>query len=178
MTMNVAEFLLSRLKTLGVDHVFGIPGDYILAFFEILEGSDLQHVLPCNELNGGYAADGYARLRGVGAMAVTYGPGAFSLVNAVAAAYAERSPVIVISGGPPIQAYRDQPLMHHIMPGRYDASRKIFEQVTVGAKVLSDPARCALHRVRLLGVYRRRLWHVPGCVHWRRSAAAGHCGGG
>ena len=73
-------------------------------------------------------------------MAVTYGPGAFSLVNAVAAAYAERSPVIVISGGPPLQAYRDQPLMHHIMPGRYDASRKIFEQVTVGATVLSDPA--------------------------------------
>ncbi len=140
MTMNVAEFLLSRLKTLGVDHVFGIPGDYILPFFEILEQSDLQHVLPCNELNGGYAADGYARLRGVGAMAVTYGPGAFSLVNATAAAYAERSPVIVISGGPPLKAYRDQPLMHHIMPGRFDASVKIFEQVTVGAKVLSDPA--------------------------------------
>ena len=148
--MNVAEFLLSRLKTLGVDHVFGIPGDYILPFFEILEGSNLQHILPCNELNGGYAADGYARLRGVGAMAVTYGPGSFSLVNSTAAAYAERSPVIVISGGPPLKAYRDQPLMHHIMPGRYDASWKIFEQVTVGAKVLSDPATAAAEIDELL----------------------------
>jgi TPP-dependent 2-oxoacid decarboxylase len=141
--MNLSEFLLGRLKILGVDHVFGVPGDYILPFFEVLDHSDIQHILPCNELNGGYAADGYARLRGVGAVAVTYGPGAFSLVNAAAAAYAERSPLIVISGGPPLQAYQDQPLMHHIMPGRYGASVKIFEQVTVAARVLNDPARAA-----------------------------------
>lgn len=138
--MNLAEFLLDRLKTLGVDHLFGIPGDYILPFFEVLEKHPIQHIAPCNELNGGYAADGYARLRGLGAVAVTYGPGSFSLVNAVAAAYAERSPVIVISGGPPLAAYRNQPLMHHILPDRYAASLRIFEQVTVGAKLLDNPA--------------------------------------
>jgi len=81
--MTVTDFLLGRLKTIGIDHLFGIPGDYILSFFEALDASDIQHVAPCNELNGGYAADGYARLRGAGAIAVTYGPGAFSLVNAV-----------------------------------------------------------------------------------------------
>ncbi len=138
---TIAEFLLSRLKTIGVDHLFGIPGDYILPFFEALEASDIQHVAPCNELNGGYAADGYARLRGAGAIAVTYGPGAFSLVNAVAGAYAERVPLVVISGGPPHQHYVDQPLMHHILPGRYSASLNIFEQVTVGARVLNNPDR-------------------------------------
>jgi indolepyruvate decarboxylase len=141
--MNLSQFLLQRLKHLGVDHLFGIPGDYILPFFEELEHSDIQHIAPCNELNGGYAADGYARLRGLGAIAVTYGPGSFSLVNAVAAAYAERSPVIVISGGPPLAAYADQRLMHHILPDRYSASLRIFEQVTVGARVLSDPATAA-----------------------------------
>jgi len=139
--MTVTDFLLGRLKAIGIDHLFGIPGDYILAFFEALDASDIQHIAPCNELNGGYAADGYARLRGAGAIAVTYGPGAFSLVNAVAGAYAERVPLVVISGGPPLQAYRDQPLKHHILPGRYAASIKIFEQVTVGARVLNDPDR-------------------------------------
>ncbi|UCG73053.1 MAG: alpha-keto acid decarboxylase family protein [Chromatiales bacterium] len=136
--MNLSEFLLSRLKQLGVDHLFGIPGDYILPFFEVLEASDVQHIAPCNELNGGYAADGYARLCGLGAIAVTYGPGSFSVVNAVAAAYAERTPLVVISGGPPLAAYGDQRLMHHILPDRYAASMKIFEQVTVGTRLLRD----------------------------------------
>ena len=141
--MTVAEFLLSRLKDLGVDHLFGIPGDYILPFFEALVASDIEHVAPCNELNGGYAADGYARLRGLGAVAVTYGPGAFSLVNATAGAYAERVPMVVISGGPPSEAYRTQPHMHHLLPDRYDASIRIFEQITVGAKVLDNAAQAA-----------------------------------
>ena len=141
--MTVTEFLLSRLKDLGVDHLFGIPGDYVLPFFEAMVASDVEHVAPCNELNAGYAADGYARLRGLGAVVVTYGPGAFSLVNATAGAYAERVPMVVISGGPPSAAYRTQPHMHHLLPDHYDASLRIFEQITVGAKVLDDAARAA-----------------------------------
>ena len=84
MTVTVSEYLLRRLKSLGVDHVFGIPGDYILPFFEQLVASDVSHVAACNELNAGYAADGYARLRGLGVAAVTYGPGSLSIVNATA----------------------------------------------------------------------------------------------
>ena len=141
--MTVAEFLLSRLKGLGVDHLFGIPGDYILPFFEAMVVSDVEHVATCNELNAGYAADGYARLRGLGAVAVTYGPGAFSLVNATAGAYAERVPMVVISGGPPSEAYRSRPHLHHVLPDRYDASLRIFEQITVAAKVLADAAGAA-----------------------------------
>ena len=116
--MTITDFLLARLKAIGIDHLFGIPGDYILPFFEALDGSDIKHIAPCNELNGGYAADGYARLRGAGAIAVTYGVGAFSLINAVAEAYAERVPLVVISGGPPRQDYRDQAIKHHILPDR------------------------------------------------------------
>jgi len=137
--MNIAQFLLSRLKSLGVDHVFGIPGDYILPLFETMVDSEVQHVAACNELNAGYATDGYARLKGLGAVAVTYGPGSFSLVNAVASAYAERTPLVVISGGPAREKYISQPHMHHILPGRWDASLKIFAQVTVQATRLTDP---------------------------------------
>ncbi len=141
--MNYAEFLLARLQTLGVTELFGIPGDYILPFFESLEASPLRHVATCNELNAGYAADGYGRLRGAGAVAVTYGPGAFSLVNAVAAAYAERSPLVVISGGPPLAAYADGRLLHHVLPGRVAASVDIFRPITVYAQALLDPATAA-----------------------------------
>lgn len=141
--MNHAEFLLARLQSLGVAELFGIPGDYILPFFESLEASPIRHVATCNELNAGYAADGYARLRGAGAVAVTYGPGSFSLVNAVAAAYAERSPLVVISGGPPLGAYEDRRLLHHVLPGRLEASLEIFRPITVDARVLLDPATAA-----------------------------------
>jgi indolepyruvate decarboxylase len=114
-----------------------------LPFFEAMVVSDVEHVATCNELNAGYAADGYARLRGLGAVAVTYGPGAFSLVNATAGAYAERVPMVVISGGPPSEAYRSRPHLHHVLPDRYDASLRIFEQITVAAKVLADAAGAA-----------------------------------
>jgi TPP-dependent 2-oxoacid decarboxylase len=136
--ITVCEYLLARLKAFGVDHVFGIPGDFILPFFRHMEGSDMTHIAACNELNAGYAADGYARIRGLAAVAATYGPGAFSLVNAAAGALAERVPVLFISGGPERSSYESQPLLHHTLPGKYDASVNIFEQITVHAKVLRD----------------------------------------
>ena len=141
--MTVSEYLLARLKSLGVDHVFGIPGDFILPFFLAMENSDVDHVATCNEQNAGYAADGYARLKGLGAVVVTYGPGAFSLVNAVAGAYAESVPLLVISGGPGTEAYRDQPVLHHTLPGNYGASIKIFEQITACATLLDDPQKAS-----------------------------------
>ena len=75
----------------------------------------------------------------MGVAAVTYGPGAFSIVNAVAGAYAESVPLLVISGGPDTNAYRTQPVLHHTLPGKYDASLKIFGQITAYAAVLKDP---------------------------------------
>jgi TPP-dependent 2-oxoacid decarboxylase len=137
--MTVSDYLLARLKALGVDHVFGIPGDFILPFFQAMVHSDVAHIATCNELNAGYAADGYARLKGLGAAAVTYGPGSFSIVNAVAGAYAESVPLLVISGGPSCEAYREQPVLHHTLPGKYDASLKIFAQITAYSALLNDP---------------------------------------
>ncbi len=151
-SVTVGGYLLSRLKPLGVDHVFGIPGDYILPFFTTLANSDVRHIATCNELNAGYAADGYARCRGLGAIAVTYGPGAFSTVNAVAGAFAERVPVVVISGGPPAATYDTQPHLHHILPGRYEASLRIFEPITAAARVIRNPETAAADIDEVLGI--------------------------
>ncbi len=139
--MNVSEYLLSRLKSLNVDHAFGVPGDFILPFFQQMAESDVTHVATCNELNAGYAADGYARLQGLGVAIVTYGPGAFSVVNAVAGAHAEDVPLIVISGGPASSAYKasSKPVLHHLLTGNYDASIKVFEQVCEHAVLLDKP---------------------------------------
>ena len=97
--MTISDYLLTRLHELGVEHIFGIPGDFILPFFLAMVNSEVSHIAACNELNAGYAADGYARLKGLGVAAVTYGPGSFSIVNAVSGAYAESVPLLVISGG-------------------------------------------------------------------------------
>ena len=138
MPITVAEYLLARLKTLNVDHVFGIPGDFILPLFEKMAVSDVQHVAACNELNAGYAADGYARLRGLGVAAVTYGPGAFSIVNAVAGACAEEVPVLIVSGGPATSAYETRPPLHHLLYDKYETSINIFKNITAHTKLIDD----------------------------------------
>jgi TPP-dependent 2-oxoacid decarboxylase len=98
---TVSRYLLSRLQEIGIKHLFGVPGDYNLDFLDDVVESPIQWVGNCNELNAGYAADGYARLNGAGAAVVTYGVGGLSILNAVAGAFAEHVPVIIISGAPP-----------------------------------------------------------------------------
>ena len=90
----LCELLLER----GVNHVFGIPGDYALSLFDTMTRSDITLVNTCDEQGAGFAADAYARVNGLGAALVTYGVGGLKLVNSTAQAYAERSPVVVISG--------------------------------------------------------------------------------
>ena len=136
--ITVSDYIIRRLKEQGVEHVFGIPGDFILPFFEVMAESDIEQIAACNELNAGYAADGYARLKGMSAVAVTYGPGSFSLVNAVAGAYAERVPMLVISGGPQVATYINQPALHHLLPEKYDASINIYKEITAHCKLIND----------------------------------------
>lgn len=144
--ITVSEYLLARLKSLGVDHVFGIPGDFILPFFQIMEKNEVMHVAACNELNAGYAADGYARLKGLAAAAVTYGPGSFSIVNAVAGAYAESVPMLIISGAPETSLFIQdpKPAIHHLLPNDFEASREIFEKLTVYAQRVDNPEQAPL----------------------------------
>jgi TPP-dependent 2-oxoacid decarboxylase len=135
---TIAQYLLQRLADAGIEHVFGLPGDYILRFYEELTKSSLKHIGTTREDTAAFAADGYARSKGLGALAVTYGVGALNVVNAVAAAHAESSPVVVISGAPGVQEQRSDPLIHHRF-GPFTFQREIFERITCATAVLDDP---------------------------------------
>ena len=110
---TVVDVLIEELLVRNVRHVFGIPGDYALGLFHAIEESALTLINTCDEQGAGFAADAYARVRGLGAVAVTYGVGGLKLVNSTAQAYAERSPVVVISGAPGIHEMRGDALLHH-----------------------------------------------------------------
>jgi indolepyruvate decarboxylase len=126
------------MRELGLKDVFGIPGDFVLGFYGMLEKSPIRIVGTCNELNAGYAADGYARIKGIGAVCVTYSVGGLSLINAIAGAYAEKSPVIVISGAPGVDERAQNLLLHHRV-GAFSTQREIFERVTAASTCLDDP---------------------------------------
>lgn len=138
MSMTIGDYLLDRLHEAGVTDLFGVPGDYVLRFYEQLTASAIRHVGTTREDTAAFAADGYARCRGLGAVAVTYGVGALNVVNAVAGAYAESSPVVVISGAPGIREQREDPLIHHRF-GPFTFQREIFERITCATAVLDDP---------------------------------------
>src|SRR5437867_8126060 len=134
----IGEYLIQRLYTHGVRHVFGIPGDYVLGFYEMLQRSKLRIVNTCDEQGAGFAADAYARLRGLGAVCITYCVGGLKVANTTAEAFAEKSPVVVISGAPGIKEREKNPLLHHKVR-EFDTQAKVFKELTVASTVLSDP---------------------------------------
>lgn len=140
-TFSVAEYLLTRLKQLGVTEVFQIPGDYVKHFTQALEHfPGITTIGTANELDAAYGADAYARTRGLGAVSLQYGVSTFSALNAIAGAYVERSPVVVISAAPGADARTITDMygvtFHH-STGDLHADQKVFENVTVAAVTLS-----------------------------------------
>ncbi|PCC73008.1 indolepyruvate decarboxylase [Nannocystis exedens] len=138
---TVADYLLTRLKELGVDHVFQIPGDYVRHFTQALEHFEgIETVGTVNELEASYAADAYARTRGLAAISLQFGVSTFSALNGIAGAFVERSPIVVISATPGADARKItdmyEVLFHH-STGDLDADQKVLEQVTVRAVTLS-----------------------------------------
>lgn len=138
---SVGEYLVKRLEDIGLKHIFGVVGDYVLELFHMFEKSNIKIINTCNELNAGYAADSYARVSGFSAVAVTYGVGGFSLYNAIAGSYAERLPIIVISGSPSNNNKKPS-LLHHTVRD-IDIQSKIYENITEISVVLSDPEEAA-----------------------------------
>ncbi|HNW72079.1 MAG TPA: thiamine pyrophosphate-binding protein [Bacteroidales bacterium] len=135
---TVSRYLLHRLKEVGVNHLFGVPGDYNLDFLDEVMLSPIKWIGNCNELNAGYAADGYARLNGIGAAVVTYGVGGLSIINAVAGAFAELVPIIVINGAPPARRREAGAMVHHLVSNYY-LQLDIFKKITADAALLTDP---------------------------------------
>lgn len=136
--LPIGEYLIQRLQAHGVRHVFGIPGDYVLGFYDQLLKSDMKTIVTCDEQGAGFAADGYARVHGLGVVCITYCVGGLKVMNPVAGAFAEKSPVVVISGAPGLNERDKNPLLHHKVRD-FDTQRRVFEQITVASAALEDP---------------------------------------
>lgn len=148
-TPTVGSFLFDYLYSVGVTHVFGIPGDFALPTFRWLQQSKLKIITMTHEPSVGFAADGYARIHGLGVACVTYCVGGLNMLNPVACAYAEKSPVLVISGGPSPKDRTKDVLMHHKVR-TFDTQRRIYEEVTCATAVLLDPETAAAEIMRVV----------------------------
>jgi indolepyruvate decarboxylase len=136
-TYTVSSYLIQQLYTAGVRHIFGVPGDYALGFYHELDRSRLQVINTCDEQGAGFAADAYARISGLGVVCITYCVGGLKVANTTAQAFAEKSPVVVISGAPGTDERIKRPLLHHKVRD-FDTQLKVYEQLTVASTVIDD----------------------------------------
>ena len=149
--MNLSEALLHALEAHGAREIFGIPGDYALPFFKVIEES---RILPLYTLSHepavGFAADAAARIHsGLGVAAVTYGAGALNMVNPIAAAFAEKSPVVVVSGAPGKGEAQRGLLLHH-QAKSLDSQYRIYQEITCAQACLNDARTAPAEIARVL----------------------------
>ncbi len=149
--LTLGRALLDALADHGAQEIFGLPGDFVLPFFKIVEESKTLPVFTLShEPAVGFAADAAARFHGAIAPAiVTWGAGAFNLVNATAGAYAERVPIVVISGAPGIHERKSGWMLHH-QSKELDSQTRIYREITCDHAVLDDPARAPADIARVL----------------------------
>jgi indolepyruvate decarboxylase len=136
--LSIGEYLINRLQDYGISHCFGIPGDYVLSFYTMLEQSPIRTIGCTREDCAGFAADAYARVHGMGALCVTYCVGGLSVCNSIAGAYAEKSPVVMITGSPGLRERIHNPLLHH-MVRNFRTQYDVFEKLCVAGTELNDP---------------------------------------
>jgi indolepyruvate decarboxylase len=136
--LSIGQYLIKRLQDYGVRDVFGIPGDYVLTFYGQLEKSPINVIGCTREDCAGFAADAYARINGMGAVCVTYCVGGLSVCNSIAGAYAEKSPVVVISGSPGLSERVNNPLLHHKVKD-FRTQAEVFEKLCAATCELTDP---------------------------------------
>jgi indolepyruvate decarboxylase len=173
---SIGEYLIHRLLDYGIGHVFGIPGDYVLSLYGMLEKSPLVTVGTTREDCAGFAADAYARVHGMGALCVTYCVGGLSVCNSIAGAYAEKSPVVMITGSPGLRERKRNPLLHH-MVRNFRTQYDVFEKLCVAGTETDDPLTAFSEIDRVLATcarYKRPVYiEIPrDMVHVRPPAAA------
>jgi indolepyruvate decarboxylase len=178
---SIGLYLIQKLYEQGVHHIFGVPGDFVLGFNKLLEESPIQFINTCDEQGAGFAADAYARLKGLGAVCVTYSVGGLKIANTTAQAFAEKSPVVVISGAPGINERIKNPLLHHKVR-EFNTQYRIFQELTVASTVLSDPNTACEEIDRVLAAalrYKRPVYielprdiiHLPGKLNDQKASA-------
>ncbi|CAG8512853.1 4970_t:CDS:2 [Acaulospora morrowiae] len=137
--MGIATYLFGRLKQLGVKHVFGQPGDFNMGIIDVIEDEEgIEWIGCCNEMNAGYAADGYARVNKMGVLVTTFGVGELSAMNAIAGSFSEMIPVVHIVGTPSTEFQSQGAMLHHTLGnGDYKTYYKMYENITVAQTVLT-----------------------------------------
>lgn len=163
MKKRVGQYLMDCLSNVGVDKVFGVPGDFNLTFLDdIISHDDLEWIGNTNELNASYAADGYARLKGIAAMVTTFGVGELSAVNGIAGSYAERVPVIQITGAPTRAVEQAGKYVHHSLgEGRFDDYRNMYASITTTqAYITPENAQSEIPRVISAALFEKRPVHI------------------
>ncbi|EAM2834756.1 alpha-keto acid decarboxylase family protein [Salmonella enterica] len=160
---TVADYLLDRLAGCGIGHLFGVPGDYNLQFLDhVIDHPTLRWVGCANELNAAYAADGYARMSGAGALLTTFGVGELSAINGIAGSYAEYVPVLHIVGAPCSAAQQRGELMHHTLgDGDFRHFYRMSQAISVASAILDEQNAC-FEIERVLGemLAARRLGYI------------------
>jgi alpha-keto-acid decarboxylase len=154
---TVGDYLLDRLAELGVTEVFGVPGDFNLEFLDhVLAHRSVRWVGGANELNAGYTADGYGRLRGISALVTTFGVGELSAANAIAGSYAEHVPVVHIVGAPAKDAQGARRIVHHSLgDGDFEHFLRIAREITCAQANLA-PATATREIDRVLSEVREQ----------------------
>ncbi|MFN9917618.1 MAG: thiamine pyrophosphate-binding protein, partial [Pirellulaceae bacterium] len=136
--VSIANYLIRRLQDYGIRDCFGIPGDYVLAFYSLLEESPIQVIGCTREDCAGFAADAYARIHGMGAVCVTYCVGGLSVCNSIAGAFAEKSPVVMLTGSPGLGERVNNPLLHHKVRD-FHTQLDVFDKLCIASTELNDP---------------------------------------
>lgn len=160
---RVGQYLMDAIRSVGVDKVFGVPGDFNLTFLDdIINREDMEWIGNTNELNASYAADGYARIKGISAMVTTFGVGELSAVNGIAGAYAERVPVIAITGAPTREVERAGKYVHHSLgEGTFDDYRKMYKHITTAQGYITpENAQTEIPRLINAAINEKRPVHI------------------
>ncbi|KAI1428944.1 thiamine pyrophosphate enzyme [Xylaria sp. FL1777] len=142
--VDVAEYLFTRLHQIGIRSIHGLPGDFNLVAIDYIPKVGLEWVGNCNELNAAYAADGYARVKGMGAIVTTFGVGELSAINGLAGAFSEMVPVVHIVGCPSTISQRSGMLLHHTLGnGDFNVFANMSAGISCVVAKLNDPAEIA-----------------------------------
>jgi indolepyruvate decarboxylase len=155
-TLTIGKYLLDRLQACGVDHIFGIPGDYVLQFDKMIEDHSIKFINTTRENTAGFMADAYGRARGLGVACITYGVG-INITNAVSQAYVESSPLVIISGAASTKEFLSSQRLHHLFnkstkgAARDTTQLDIFKKITVAQAVLDNPATAVEEIEHVLG---------------------------
>jgi indolepyruvate decarboxylase len=163
---KIADYLFERIKKRGVDRTFGIPGDFVLPVYAAQARAGLKTVVMTHEPSVGFAADAYGRIKGLGVALVTYGAGGLNIANATALAYAEESPLLVVSGSPETRFRKGKAELHHCVKN-FETQFNVFKEVSESQALIDNPASAQASIDRVLNSVQKTS--RPGYIEMARD---------